>query len=82
MRDKVKFRIGSVYELDYPDDYFDFVIGQAILHHVSEKSKLVEPLYRILKPGGKAVFFEAFGESVVLEKTRLLIPVRVNEDEK
>lgn len=80
--EKINFKVGSIYELDYPSDYFDFVIGQAILHHIRDKTKLAEQLFRILKLGGEAVFFEAFGESKILEKIRLLIPVPIDEEDE
>lgn len=78
----VRFKVGSAYELDYPDDSFDFIIGQAILHHVRDKSKLATSLFRVLKNGGKAVFFEAFGNSEMLEKIRLAFPVSMDEEDK
>src|SRR3972149_739393 len=58
VNDMINFKVGSVYELEYPNNYFDFVIGQAILHHLTDKNKLIPELYRILKLKGKAVFFE------------------------
>ncbi|MDP2645967.1 MAG: class I SAM-dependent methyltransferase [Desulfobacterales bacterium] len=80
--ERTSFRAGSVYELDYPENYFDLVIGQAILHHLRHKDKVVMPLYRIIKPGGRAVFCEPFGESRTLERIRLAVPVPVDEEDK
>jgi SAM-dependent methyltransferase len=38
----------------------DFVLGSAILHHLSEPGQFVAEAMRVLKPGGAAVFFEPF----------------------
>jgi SAM-dependent methyltransferase len=38
----------------------DFVLGSAILHHLSEPGQFVAEAMRVLKPGGSAVFFEPF----------------------
>lgn len=41
-------------------DIADFVLGSAILHHLSEPGQFVAEAMRVLKPGGSAVFFEPF----------------------
>ncbi len=41
----------------YEDDYFDFIYGNGILHHVELEQTSIE-VERILKPGGKAFFIE------------------------
>jgi SAM-dependent methyltransferase len=38
----------------------DFVLGSAILHHLSEPGEFVAEAMQVLKPGGSAVFFEPF----------------------
>ncbi len=49
-------------ESDFESNSFDFIIGAAILHHLFHPEKVFEHAYRILKPGGYAVFFEPFAE--------------------
>jgi len=48
---------GDVDHLDFPDDHFDAVVGQSVLHHFELRSSLPE-LHRVLKPGGKFFFLE------------------------
>lgn len=79
--DRATFNVKSFYGLDYHEEYFDFAIGQNILHHVQDKSALAGPLYRILRKEGKAVFFEPFGGSAWLDRIRLLAPVPINDIE-
>lgn len=69
------FKVASAYDSGFPDQSFDLIIGQAILHHLGDKETLARELNRLLKPGGKAVFFECFGDSLILERVRLFFPV-------
>jgi len=43
---------------DLPEQSFDYVIGTAILSH-NECAQNLRQLYRLLKPGGQLLFFEA-----------------------
>jgi len=78
----VEFKVMSSYKLDYPDGFFDKIIGLSALHHMSDKKHLCNSLHRILKPYGKIVFNEPFGNSKLLERLRLLIPIKVQEEDK
>jgi SAM-dependent methyltransferase len=79
--DRVYFRAMSFYDIDYPEHRFDFIVGKDILHHVSEKERLVAPLHRSIKPDGKIAFMEPFRIDDWLEKLRLKFPVSVDDDE-
>lgn len=46
-------------KLDYPDDFFDVVWGVGILHHL-DILEIRDELYRVLRRGGKAYFFEYY----------------------
>lgn len=48
---------GDVDQLSFPDNHFDAIVGQSILHHL-ELSRSLPELYRVLKPGGKFFFLE------------------------
>jgi len=78
---QTNFRALSFYNMAYPDDAFDYIVGKDILHHMDDKSRLVELLYRSIKPGGKLVFMEPFRTANWLEQLRLLVPVPVDDDE-
>jgi ubiquinone/menaquinone biosynthesis C-methylase UbiE len=47
-------------ELDFAADSFDVVVGAAILHHLLSPDKTLAGCARILKSGGRAIFFEPF----------------------
>ncbi|MDR4499280.1 MAG: methyltransferase domain-containing protein [Candidatus Scalindua sp.] len=80
--DIVRFRVMSFYNLDFPDEYFDKIIGLSALHHMSDKKLLCNSLYKILKPYGKVVFNEPFGNSTILERLRLFVPIAVQEEDR
>jgi ubiquinone/menaquinone biosynthesis C-methylase UbiE len=46
--------------LFFPEAHFDLVAGAAILHHVLDYRGLLREVFRLLRPGGKAVFSEPF----------------------
>ena len=71
---KVTFKIGVAERLEFPDNAFDAVAGFDILHHVEIRSAVSEA-FRILRPGGIAVFKE-WVESPVLDQIRKLPPLR------
>lgn len=67
-------------ELKYEDNTFDLVYGRAILHHLDLKIALNE-IYRVLKPGGVAVFLEPLGTNPIINLFRNLTPNRRTKDE-
>lgn len=72
--DRTEFVVSVAEKLPYPDDYFDAVAGLDILHHVDIPHAMQE-CYRILKPGGFAIFREPV-ESNIFDKFRNLGVVR------
>jgi|SRR5579872_2832301 len=49
--------------LDYDDDSFDIVVGEDVLHHV-ELARALPELYRVLKPGGAAIFKDSLATPI------------------
>lgn len=77
LQDKVHAEVMSVYEMQYPDESFHFVYGNACLHHFDLEAAMRE-VHRVLKPNGLAVFKEPFGASKTLQKIRDFVPVKKN----
>ena len=51
---------GTVAEMDaekmlFPDKSFDFVWSWGVIHHSANTRKIIEEMYRVLRPGGEAV---------------------------
>ncbi len=48
----LRFEVGSVYALSFPDDTFDVVFMHAILQHLREPLAALREARRVLRPGG------------------------------
>lgn len=46
---------GDAENLPFPDDCFDFVYSNGVLHHSQNTDRCIAEVHRVLKPGGKAV---------------------------
>jgi ubiquinone/menaquinone biosynthesis C-methylase UbiE len=55
--DRCHFKVTAAEKMDYPDNTFDFVFGNAALHH-TDLDKSPAEIARVLKPGGKAAFID------------------------
>ena len=53
--ERIKITEGSIYELPYSDNYFDFISCSEVLEHLSDDAKGLSELKRVLKPTGKLV---------------------------
>lgn len=49
-------QLRHAYQLPYPDDFFDVVIGDGVLEHVPNDRESLKELYRVLKTNGILVF--------------------------
>jgi len=76
-RVKCDFVVGSIIELPFQEGTFDYVVGNAILHHLPRIGVLhsLKESYRVLKPGGIALFTEPIENSKVFDFIQNLIPL-------
>jgi ubiquinone/menaquinone biosynthesis C-methylase UbiE len=58
-------------KLLFKDESFDFVFGNAILHHL-HLDKALSEVSRVLKRGGKAAFCEPYGHNPILNLYRFV----------
>jgi ubiquinone/menaquinone biosynthesis C-methylase UbiE len=62
----VKFEVGNVYELEFPDASFDAVLAHTLLIHLSDPLRALQELRRVLKPGGViGVSDDDFGTMII-----------------
>mgnify|MGYP005988952755 CR=1 FL=1 len=60
MQEKVKFTAASALELPFDDNTFDGTWSIQMNMNVEDKLGWLKELYRVLKPGGRAVLYEVF----------------------
>lgn len=46
---------GDAENMPFPDNTFDIVYSNGVLHHTPRTDKAIEEVFRVLKPGGKAI---------------------------
>ena len=80
LEDRLSFHVMNAEALAFPDDRFDLVCGSGILHHLDLHAACRE-LVRVLKPEGRAVFFEPMGHNLLINLYRKLTPRMRSEDE-
>lgn len=49
---RIHIKKASIYELPYPDGYFDFIVFSEVLEHLVDEKKALQELRRVLKKNG------------------------------
>jgi ubiquinone/menaquinone biosynthesis C-methylase UbiE len=75
------FILMDAHDLQFEDGTFDFVFGDAILHHLNIGPALDE-IYRVLKPNGKILFVEPLDINPVGKLVRSLTKKARTSDEQ
>jgi len=70
----------DAHALEFENNSFDFIVGDGILHHLDTHVALSE-IYRVLKPGGRVIFFEPLAGNPLLKLFRVLTPKARTIDE-
>jgi ubiquinone/menaquinone biosynthesis C-methylase UbiE len=55
---QVEFQQGSVADIPFPDNMFDFIICTAAFKNFKEPFKALNQIYRVLRPGGTALIID------------------------
>ncbi len=66
IKDNLHFQLGDAINLKFPDFSFDIVICSHIYEHVPSAEKLMQEIFRVLKPGG-ICFFAAANRFMLME---------------
>ena len=75
------FILMDAHDLQFEDGIFDFVFGDAILHHLNMAPALDE-IFRVLKPNGKILFVEPLDINPVGKLVRSLTKKARTSDEQ
>jgi ubiquinone/menaquinone biosynthesis C-methylase UbiE len=54
----VEFQVGNIYNLQFPEEYFDHIFVCFVLEHLSDPEKVLSLLKRVLKKGGSITLIE------------------------
>ena len=80
-KEQYQFRVVDAHKLDFPENSFDLVVGEGILHHLEAEIALNQ-IYRVLKPGGRVLLQEPLADNPLLKLFRALTPHARTEDER
>lgn len=76
MQEQVKFHAASALELPFDDNSFDGIWSIQMNMNIEDKRAWLEEVYRVIKPGGRAVLYEVCGS----KNTPLHFPVPWAQD--
>lgn len=80
VEESIEFKVMNAETLDFPDDSFDLICGNGIIHHLDLDTAFAE-LARVLKPGGRAIFRDPMGHNPAINLYRRLTPGERTNDE-
>jgi 2-polyprenyl-3-methyl-5-hydroxy-6-metoxy-1,4-benzoquinol methylase len=73
------FAVMNAHETTFPDEFFDRVVGNGILHHLDLAAAMAE-VDRILKPDGRALFQEPLGDNPLLKFYRTIARIHTPDE--
>lgn len=78
---KIEGCTANAMELQFADNTFDIVYASNLLHHLPEPKMAIREMHRVLKPGGKACFWEPLKHNPVINVYRRMATKVRTEDE-
>jgi SAM-dependent methyltransferase len=78
---QVEGKVVNAMAIDLPDNTFDIVYASNLLHHIPDPTLVLKEMQRILKPGGKACFWDPLIHNPVINVYRRMATEVRTEDE-
>lgn len=79
---QVHGRTVNAMKLEFPDNTFDFVYASNLLHHLTDPKTAIQEMRRVLKPGGKACFWDPLRHNPIINIYRRIATQVRTEDEE
>ncbi len=76
----VHFFCGNAEQIPLPDASVDLVYGSGIVHHLNTE-RCIREVHRLLRPAGRAIFWEPLGHNVFFNLYRRMTPGARTDDE-
>lgn len=74
-------KVVNAMQIDFPDNSFDIVYASNLLHHIPDPRLAIAEMHRVLKPGGKACFWDPLKHNPVINVYRRMATKVRTEDE-
>jgi ubiquinone/menaquinone biosynthesis C-methylase UbiE len=78
---EIEGRVVNAMAIAFPDDTFDIVYAANLLHHIPDPVIAIQEMHRVLKPGGKACFWDPLKHNPVINVYRRIATKVRTEDE-
>jgi SAM-dependent methyltransferase len=78
---QIEGHTANAMDLDFPDNTFDLVYASNLLHHIPNPRIALKEMHRVLKPGGKACFWDPLRHNPVINVYRRIATEVRTEDE-
>ena len=78
---KIEGKVMDAMALEFPDNTFDVVYASNLLHHLPNPKLAIREMHRVLKPGGKACFWDPLRHNPIINVYRRIATKVRTEDE-